>query len=68
MTNQMIEPAYAIADDVSALCNYDKATADKPISQLVGNIQQNGNTITKLLNNLINLSEQEMAEEKGGKS
>jgi sensor histidine kinase YesM len=68
MTNQMIEPAYAIADDVSTLCNYDKATADKPISQLVGNIQQNGNTITKLLNNLINLSEQEMAEEKGGKS
>jgi methyl-accepting chemotaxis protein len=35
---------------------------------LVGNIQQNGTTITKLLNNLINLSEQEMDEEKGGKS
>lgn len=68
MTNQMIAPANAIADDVSTLCNYDQTTAEKSVSQLVGNIQQNGTTITKLLNNLINLSEQEMDEEKGGKS
>ena len=68
MTNQMIAPANAIADDVSTLCNYDQATAEKSVSQLVGNIQQNGTTITKLLNNLINLSVQEMDEEKGGKS
>ena len=40
----------------------------KSVSQLVGNIQKNGTAITKLLNNLINLSEQEMDEEKGGKS
>ena len=68
MTNQMIAPANAIADDVTTLCNYDKATAQKSVSQLVGNIQKNGTAITKLLNNLINLSEQEMDEEKGGKS
>ena len=68
MTNQMVAPANAIADDVSTLCEYDQATADKSIRQLVGNIQQNGTTITKLLNNLINLSEREMDEEKGGKS
>lgn len=68
MTNQMIAPANAIADDVTTLCNYDKETSGKSIRQLVGSIQQNGIAITKLLNNLINLSEQEMDEEKGGKS
>ena len=68
MTNQMVAPAYAIADDVSVLCNYDKQSAAKSISSLVGDIQQNGTTITQLLNNLINLSEQEMDEEKGGES
>lgn len=68
MTNQMIAPANAIADDVTTLCNYDKETSGKSIRQLVGSIQQNGIAITRLLNNLINLSEQEMDEEKGGKS
>ena len=58
MTNQMIAPANAIAEDVTVLCNYDKDTAEKAVSQLVGHIQKNGTAITKLLNNLINLSEQ----------
>lgn len=68
MTNQMIEPAYAIADDVSVLCNYDKEAEGKEISQLVGNIQQNGNAIAQLLNNLITVSEKQMDDEKGGES
>ena len=68
MTNQMIEPAYAIADDVSVLCNYDKEAEGKEISQLVGNIQQHGNAIAQLLNNLITVSEKQMDDEKGGES
>lgn len=68
MTNQMVAPAYAISDDVSILCNYDKAEAGKSISQLVSEIQQNGTIITQLLNSLINLSEKEINEEKGGES
>ena len=68
MTNQMVAPAYAIADDVMVLCDYDKSSGGKTIGQLVGNIQQNGTTITQLLNDLINLSEEQMDEEKGGES
>ena len=46
----------------------DNKTAEKKsVNQLVETIQQNGNTITQLLNNLINLSEKEMSDEKGGK-
>jgi methyl-accepting chemotaxis protein len=38
------------------------------VNQLVEDIQQNGDTITQILNNLINLSEKEEdLEEKGGK-
>jgi methyl-accepting chemotaxis protein len=68
MTNQMVAPAYAIADDVATLCDYNKETAGKSINQLVGDIQQNGNTIAQLLNNLIDLSEKQMDDEKGGES
>ena len=68
MTNQMVAPAYAIADDVMVLCDYDKSSGGKTIGQLVGSIQQNGTTITQLLNDLINLSEKQMDEEKGGES
>ena len=68
MTNQMVAPAYAIADDVSALCDYDKSSKEKSIRQLVSCIQQNGTTITQLLNNLITVSEKEMNDEEGGES
>jgi methyl-accepting chemotaxis protein len=46
----------------------NKNTEKKSVNQLVENIQQNGNTITQLLNNLINLSEKEMSDEKGGEA
>lgn len=68
MTNQMVAPAYAIADDVSVLCNYDKTSEEKSIRQLVSSILQNGTTITQLLNNLITASEKEMNDEEGGES
>ena len=69
MTDQMLAPTFAIDEDVSALSHFDKATSTQTVSQLVDNIQQNGDTITNVLNNLINLSEKEMVmEEKGGES
>ena len=51
MTNQMIEPAEAIEQDVNALSKEGKNVAD--------NIQMNGSRITDLLNNLINMSDEE---------
>ena len=68
MTDQMLEPTFAIDKDVSALNHYDKETSNQPVNELVANIQQNGNTITRILNNLINLSEKEMDQEKGGEA
>lgn len=68
MTDQMLEPTFAIDKDVSALNHYDKETSNQPVNELVDNIQQNGNTITRILNNLINLSEKEMDQEKGGEA
>lgn len=65
MTNQMVDPAFAIESDVIAMC---EGGSDKRIGQLAEHIQQNGDTITRLLNNMIELSEQEMNQEKGGES
>ena len=61
MTNQMIGPAEAIDRDVSALCN-DKV-GNQDISQLSDDIQQKGNTIAELLDNLINISADERRKE-----
>lgn len=58
MTNQMIAPSYAICDDVVALCNNG---SDR--SSLVKDIQKQSRTITELLNNLINLSDEDMRKE-----
>ena len=68
MTDQMLEPTFDIEKDVTALSNYHKGTGTKSVNQLVDNIQKNGDTITQILNNLINLSEEEMNQEKGGES
>lgn len=51
MTNQMQEPAEAIAQDVTAMLEGGADTAD--------DIQKNSNHITELLNNLINMSDEE---------
>ena len=68
MTDQMVAPSFAIDEDVSALSHFDKKTSTQTVNQLVEDIQQNGDTITQILNNLINLSEKEEdLEEKGGK-
>ena len=63
MTNQMVAPSQAIDKDVTALCN---ASANEQMAETmkrVDDIQQNGNTIAQLLNQLLNLSEEEMRKE-----
>ena len=61
MTNQMINPAAQINKDVSTLCAREES-AEQMVS-LAENIQKNGDTITKLLNDLIDMSEEEMRKE-----
>ena len=63
MTNQMLEPSKAINRDVEALCNPNKNSEHKDTSKLVDDIQHNGNTIAELLNNLINMSDEDMRKE-----
>ena len=62
MTNQMLEPATTIDDDVVALRQVGgkKRTL---VVKLAERIQKNGEVITKLLNNLLNQSEEEMRKE-----
>ena len=62
MTNQMLAPSNIIEKDVQALCdmkNGGKSNCD----QLADDIQQKGNTITELLKNLINMSDEDMRKE-----
>lgn len=63
MTNQMVEPAFAIDEDVAALSNMDGSMSKERNSELVDNIQENAKTITKALNNMLTLSEEEMRKE-----
>ena len=60
MTNHMITPAAQIDKDVSTLC---APSASTDTLNLAENVQKNGDTITKLLNDLINMSEEEMRKE-----
>lgn len=64
MTDQMLNPAFAIQNDVAALNHFDREASAMSVGQLVDDIQQNGTTITLILNNLINLSEKEIEQEK----
>jgi methyl-accepting chemotaxis protein len=66
-TDQMIQPAIALAENVTALCGNDKESVTAT-NELVDKIEQDGTTITQLLNNLLDLSEREMDEEKGGEA
>ena len=61
MTNQMINPAAQINKDVSMMCAREES-AEQMVS-LAENIQKNGDTITKLLNDLIDMSEEDMRKE-----
>ena len=71
MTNQMIGPADAIDQDVMELCNFGhnhdgQSSVDGcPLSasKLADDINQKGTTIAELLNNLINMSDEDIRKE-----
>ena len=63
MTNQMVAPAQAIDADVTALCTIGDKAEKSDTVQLVDHIQQNGNNITLVLNQLLNQSEEDMRKE-----
>ena len=65
MTNQMVEPADAIRKDVAALNTFGNDADAQEMNRLTDNIQQNGSTITGLLNDLLLLSDEEK-KKKGG--
>lgn len=58
MTDQMIPPAKAIASDVKALSHFDKNMGMERVGRLADDIQQQGETITDLLNGLLRISEE----------
>ena len=46
-----------------SLCDHGKDGGKQDVAQLVNDIQQQGNTITQVLNQVLNLSEEEMRKE-----
>lgn len=62
MSNQMMDPALAIDKDVMALGSIGE-NKENDTMQLVDNILRNGNTITQLLNQTLNQSEEDIRKE-----
>ena len=62
MTNQMLEPSKAISRDVEALCNINGKEQQRT-AQVADDIQGNGTTIAELLNNLLNMSDEDIRKE-----
>ncbi len=56
MTNQMIAPINAMSDSVDILCDQNQSQVPIQTKQLVNDIQQQGETITELLNQLLEAS------------
>ncbi len=56
MTNQMVGPADAMEADVAILCDQNRATTEQETSTLMDNIQQQGEAIASLLNQLLDNS------------
>ena len=63
MTNQMVEPAVAIDKDVAMLSRVGDDVDRETVVKLSESIQQKGEAITHLLNNLLNQSEEEIRKE-----
>ena len=61
MTNQMMEPSEVISKDVEKLCDTSDTTKDMAL--LTEDIQKNGNAITELLRNMLNMSDEDFRKE-----
>ncbi len=56
MTNKMVEPAMTITQDVDTLCNFDEEMDQEERNLLVKRIQDQSDTITRLLGNMLDAS------------
>ena len=66
MTNQMVAPAEAIFNDVGSMCDTscsDNAADKGQTARLAADIQKNGDTIAKLLDELISISDEDIRKE-----
>ena len=59
----MIIPSETILKDVEKLCDANREITVKEVNQLVDEIQEKGNFIADLLNNLLRLSDEEVRKE-----
>ena len=57
MTNQMLQPSAVIMHDVQQLCEHGQTITPEETDRQADEIQQQGETITELLNNLLNTSQ-----------
>jgi methyl-accepting chemotaxis protein len=63
MSDQMLLPAQTIDKDVEALRQIEGQAKWEETAKLVENIQKNGNTIARVLNHLLNQSEEDIRKE-----
>ena len=63
MSDQMLPPAQVIDKDVEALRQIEGQAKWEETAKLVENIQKNGNTIARVLNHLLNQSEEDIRKE-----
>lgn len=63
MSDQMLLPAQTIDKDVEALRHIEGQAKWEETAKLVENIQKNGNTIARVLNHLLNQSEEDIRKE-----
>ena len=60
MTNQMTTPVSNICEDVKVVCEEYERLDEKEADRLVYSIQQQGKTVTELLNHLLKASQEEI--------
>jgi methyl-accepting chemotaxis protein len=62
MTNQLLEPADSMKEDVLALCSQQQKDARETV-RLTESIKKKGEAVAELLKNFINLSDEEIRKE-----
>lgn len=63
MTNQMIPPAHAIFNDMKDLADFRQKRTTINIDEMADNIERNSRTITLLLNDMLNISDNDLRKE-----
>ena len=63
MTNQMLEPANVLGNNVSTICQNYHTISIEDATREIESIRQNGNTIIELLDNMIHTADSETGKE-----